>query len=327
MVTSDDLLLASSGANAFHALFKSAVEQSKRKGKKIWIRWGWLYLDTIEVMNLYGAEGGEVIEVKQVGDTEKLKSIFHNRGEHIAGIVTEFPTNPLLQSGDLTEVRKLCHQADALLVIDPTMVSPQNAKITELADVVVNSLTKYAGWEGDVMMGSLAFPRSSILGQQLRHPTSQLICPPHRRDLVRMAEQIPFYKHFIMQANANAMEVARFLQNHPRIKKVHWAYQDGYGMNYEKFAGSGCPGCNLSFEVKDSFKSFYNRLEMLKSPSFGTEFSNCCPYVFLAHYPMIISDTGRSILANAGISPHLLRLSVGLEPVEEIIQTLDDALK
>ena len=326
-VSPDDLLLASSGANAFHALFKAASKQAKAKNKTVWIRWGWLYLDTIEVMNLYGKESGEVIEVNQVGDTAQLASLFQQYGDQIAGVVTEFPTNPLLQAGDLELVRSLCDQADALLIIDPTMVSPKNAKITPLADVVVNSLTKYAGWEGDVMMGSLAFPQSSRAGGELFQAVQELICPPYRRDLARMAEQIPFYEHFIESANANTLAVAEFLQKHPKIKKVHWAYQDGFRKNYEKFAGPGRPGCNLSFEVKDGLEEFYDRLQMLKSPSFGTEFSNCCPYVYLAHYPLITSAEGRSILDEAGLSPGLLRLSVGLERVEEIIETLGSALQ
>ena len=326
-VSPDDLLLASSGANAFHALFKAASKQAKAKNKTVWIRWGWLYLDTIEVMNLYGKESGEVIEVNQVGDTAQLVSLFQQYGDQIAGVVTEFPTNPLLQAGDLELVRSLCDQADALLIIDPTMVSPKNAKITPLADVVVNSLTKYAGWEGDVMMGSLAFPQSSRAGGELFQAVQELICPPYRRDLARLAEQIPFYEHFIESANANTLAVAEFLQKHPKIKKVHWAYQDGFRKNYEKFAGPGRPGCNLSFEVKDGLEEFYDRLQMLKSPSFGTEFSNCCPYVYLAHYPLITSAEGRIILDEAGLSPGLLRLSVGLEPVEEIIETLGSALQ
>ena len=203
------------------------MEQAKNKGKTVWIRWGWLYLDTIEVMNLYGGEG-DVIELNEVGDSAQLQSIFDTYREKVAGVVTEFPTNPLLQAGDLQLVRKLCDQTDALLVIDPTMVSPKNAKITEIADVVVNSLTKYAGWEGDVMMGSLAFPTSSSKGQNLLEKTKQLICPPYQRDLVRMAEQIPFYNHFIEQVNANTLEVANFLENHPRVTKVHWAYQENH---------------------------------------------------------------------------------------------------
>ena len=66
---------------------------------------------------------------------------------------------------------------------------------------------------------------------------------------------------------------------------------------------------------------------MLKSPSFGTEFSNCCPYVYLAHYSLINSVKGRSVLENAGLTAQLLRLSVGLEPVDQIIETLGLALK
>ncbi len=326
-VSPDDLLLASSGANAFHALFKAANEQAEKKKKTVWIRWGWLYLDTIEVMNMYGKETGHVLEIHQVGSTDQLVTIFKKYGEQIAGIVTEFPTNPLLQSGDLEMARSLCDQANALLIVDPTMVSPKNAKITHLADVVVNSLTKYAGWKGDVMMGSLAFPGHSVHGQELLGRTRELICPPYRGDLIRMAEQIPYYEDFIEGTNSNALLVAEFLTKHSGIKKVHWAYQDQFRRNYEKFAGPDSPGCNLSFELMGDFESFYNRLKMLKSPSFGTEFSNCCPYVYLAHYPLIKSANGRSLLKEAGLSAHLLRLSVGLEPSDNIIETLDLALQ
>ena len=326
-VSADDLLLASSGANAFHALFKAATEQAISKNKSIWIRWGWLYLDTIEVMDLYGKESGKVLEVNAVGNTDELISLFDKYGNEIAGVVTEFPTNPLLQAGDLELVRKLCDQSGALLIIDPTMVSPKNAKITSTADVVVNSLTKYAGWEGDVMMGSLAFPQCSKLGKELFLRTEELICPPYHRDILRMAEQIPFYDHFIESANKNALQVAEFLENHPGVKKVHWAYQHSFRSNYEKFAGENNPGCNLSFEINGDFKKFYDHLEMLKSPSFGTEFSNCCPYVYLAHYSLIQTEKGRQKLQDAGIHPELLRLSVGMEGAEKITATLDLALQ
>ncbi len=322
-----DLILASSGANAFHALFKSAVKRANRRGKSIWIRLGWLYLDTIEAMKLHSSKDGKVLEILEVANAGMIKNVFDEHGDRIAGVVTEFPTNPLLQSGDLQLIRELCDQNQSLLVIDPTMVSPKNARITGIADVVVNSLTKYAGWEGDVMMGSLAFPRSSSAGRELFEEVSGVVCPPYRGDLLRLAEQVPFYEDFIDRSNASSMEVAQFLLRHPAVKKVHWAYQDGFARNYERFAGGDHPGCTLSFETKHDFERFYNRLAMLKSPSFGTEFSNCCPYVYLAHYPLIQSDQGRKSLRAAGISPELFRLSVGLEPVGEIIDTLDRALK
>jgi cystathionine gamma-synthase len=66
---------------------------------------------------------------------------------------------------------------------------------------------------------------------------------------------------------------------------------------------------------------------MLKSPSFGTHFSICCPYVYLAHYNMLKTGEGRKALANAKLSPSLLRLSVGSEDPDLIIETLKDALR
>ena len=151
-VSGDDVLLGSSGANAFYSLFQTACEITRSKGKDIWIRLGWLYLDTIEAMNLLTEDKELVIALEHLDDFGRLDGIFEEYGDRIAGIVTEFPTNPLLHSCNLERVKELCSKSKALLVIDPTMVSPKNAKISRFADVVVNSLTKYAGNEGDVMM-------------------------------------------------------------------------------------------------------------------------------------------------------------------------------
>ena len=123
------------------------------------------------------------------------------------------------------------------------------------------------------------------------------------------------------------MFLVDFLRSSNQVKSVFWSYQKNSTKNYTARAGENKPGCVVSFEVKGSFVEFYNRLQMLKSPSFGTEFSLCCPYVYLAHYDLIKTETGRKKLKNAGISPSLCRLSVGLENPDEIINTLEDALK
>ena len=326
-VSENDVLLGSSGANAFYSLFQTACEVARAKGKDLWIRLGWLYLDTIEAMNLLTGDKELVIALEHLDDFCKLDGVFEKHGERIAGIVTEFPTNPLLHSCNLERVKELCLKSNALLVIDPTMASPKNTKVSGLADVVVNSLTKYAGCEGDVMMGSLAFPRSSSLGRELFDKTSELLCPPFLRDLLRMAEQIPNYENFIEQTNQSLIQVVEFLEAHPKIAKVHWAYQSASRESFERQAGSDSPGCVASFEVEDSFESFYDRLEMLKSPSFGTQFSICCPYVYLAHYKLLKTKDGQKSLASAKLSPKLLRLSVGTEDPDLIIDALKDALR
>ena len=132
-VSENDVLLGSSGANAFYSLFQTACEVARAKGKDLWIRLGWLYLDTIEAMNLLTGDEEPVIALEHLDDFGQLDEIFEKHGERIAGIVTEFPTNPLLHSCNLERVKELCLKSNALLVIDPTMASPKNAKISGLA--------------------------------------------------------------------------------------------------------------------------------------------------------------------------------------------------
>ncbi len=326
-VSREKVLISSSGANAFYSLFHNAYHHFHEKGKTIWVRLGWLYLDTIKTMEMVSNNKNEIITLTDLQNPSELESIFSRYGRQIAGVVTEFPTNPLLQSCNLEKVRELCNQANALLIVDPTMASPKNAKVAHLSDVLVNSLTKYASWAGDVMIGSLVFPDHSELGQELFESTKNLICPPFNRDLLRLCEQLPNYASFVERTNQTLFRVVDFLNSHPLIQKVYWAYQDDFFKTFQKMAGDGKAGCVVSFEVKGNFESFYNQLRMLKSPSFGTEFSLCCPYVYLAHYDLIQSTKGLKTLKEAGISPSLCRLSVGKEEPEEIIECLREALQ
>ena len=326
-IDEEDVLLASSGANAFTSVFRSALEISREKRKSIWIRIGWLYLDTIEVMDLLTESGEQIIDLHTPEDFEKIEEVFATHGSKIAGVVTEFPTNPLLHSCDLEKVRDLCTTHDSILIADPTMASPKNAKVSAHADVVINSLTKYANWEGDVMMGSAVFPKKSAVGLKIKELALQYRTKPFQQDMERTAEQIPFYDNFIERTNESQQEIVEFLLSHPKIKKVYWAYQNTTGKNYRKIAGDGKPGCVVSFEIKGDFRKFYDNLELLKSPSFGTEFSLCCPYIYLAHYDLITSETGRDKLAKAGLSPNLLRLSIGLEEPDLIKEKIALALK
>ena len=218
-IAPDDVLLASSGANAFTSVFRSALELSRNKNKEIWIRVGWLYLDTIEIMDLLREGQEKIIDLHTPEEFETIEKIFHQHGNKIAGVVTEFPTNPLLHSCNLEKVRELTNRYDSVLIVDPTMASPKNAKVSGYADVVINSLTKYANWEGDVMMGSAVFPQSSTLGLEIKRKAVEYSTRPYTRDMQRTAEQIPFYNNFIDRTNQSQEEVVHFLQSHPKVKK------------------------------------------------------------------------------------------------------------
>ena len=108
-------------------------------------------------------EDEKIVSFYRLQDFNKLKVIFADFRLLIAGVITEFSTNPLMQSFDLENLLALCRKDQALLVVDPTMASGKNAKFSKFADIVVNSLITYAYCEGDVMMGSLVFPKHSRL--------------------------------------------------------------------------------------------------------------------------------------------------------------------
>lgn len=325
-VSPEDVLLATSGANAFHALFRASQKRLAAQGKTIWIQLGWLYVDTIRVLEKFTEGPCETIAFREVNDLSRLRDLFDRRGDEIAAVVTETPTNPLVQTCDLDELRDLCRARGAMLVADPTIASPRNVKVADHVDVIVNSLTKYAANAGDVMLGCLAFPETSRFRGEFMEAVRREIEPPYPRDLARLAREIGAYPELVKRMNENVLRLAAFLESHPKVKKLHWAYSEPFRANYENLAGAGKPGCMLSFELKEPVERFYDKIEILKSPSFGTTFSLLCPYVYLAHYDLIQDEAGLTTLAEAGLAPELVRVSLGAEPAEEILAAFEEAL-
>ena len=238
-ITPSDVLLSNSGANAFTAAFRACLKNTRNRDKNIWIRLGWLYLDTIEIMELLAWRSEKIISLNHPKHFQNIDILFAEYGDKIAGVVTEFPSNPLLHSCDLEKVSQLCRNNNSLLIVDPTMASPKNAKVSPYADIVINSLTKYANWEGDVMLGSLVFPSFSQLGLAVKEDTKKLLTKPFSKDLERLAEQIPYYENFISRTNESQSVIVEFLKSHSKIKKLYWAYQEKTRANYEKIAGTG----------------------------------------------------------------------------------------
>jgi cystathionine gamma-synthase len=88
----------------------------------------------------------------------------------------------------------------------------------------------------------------------------------------------------------------------------------------------GFTGGMISFVLKGNLERFYDRLQIAKGPSFGQQTSLICPFMYLAHYDLVTTETGRAELARSGLSPDLLRLCVGTEGADAIIAALSAAL-
>ena len=323
-----DVLLAPSGMNAIYAAFRVASDLQRTRGRTRWIQLGWLYLDTIAILQKFTDQPAvDYLFQGDVFDLDALKKLFAEQGDKIAGIITEVPTNPLIQTPDVAVIRDLCRAHGAMLIIDPTIASPLNIDVLPFADVVVNSLTKYAASEGDVIMGTVVVNPKSPHAADFRARLPGELEPVYSRDLHRLAAQIGDTGEVIAQINRTAPAVVEFLRTHPRIKSLRWSHHPASREHYLKITRDpSALGSMISFEVDMPLARFYDRLRLPKGPSFGMKTTLICPFIYLAHYDLVTSESGRAFLAAAGLSPELLRLSIGCEPAGDIVAALAEAL-
>ncbi len=322
-----DLLLANCGMNAIYAAFRAAAELQAARGRTIWVQLGWLYLDTIAILKKYTAAPGDYVYVRDVFDRAGLERLFAEKGDRIAGLVLEVPTNPLIQTPDVPAIAALARRHGALTLIDPSVACAANLDVLPHADVVVSSLTKYTASEGDLVAGLAVVNPAGPEAGWLRRQIAARLEPLYSRDLARLAVQIGRTDEVLAQIHASVPRVAAFLEKHPGVKEVFWALHPASRENYLRVARSpGAVGSMISFSLRGPLEKFYDRLRLPKGPSFGMQTTLICPFMYLAHYDLVTTPAGRAELAASGIDPDLLRLSIGTEPVEDIIATLAEAL-
>lgn len=330
-----DVHLVPSGMAATHAAFQAVNAAQAPLGRTRWVQLGWLYLDTIAILQKFTASPAEdYLHHENVFDLDGLARLLDTHAGRVAGVLTEVPTNPLIQTPALPALAALCRARGVALVLDPTIASPWNIDVLLHADVVVNSLTKYTAGEGDVILGATAVNPASPLAPALRPAlaSAAALAAVYPRDLARLAAQIDATPALIARINATAPRIVAFLQNHPRVAEVFWSGHPYSANNYAVLARSpACVGSMITFTLRQTpdfpLARFYDRLRLAKGPSFGLQTTLICPFMYLAHYDLVTSDTGREKLRVNGIDPDLLRLSIGAEPAEDLVTALAEALE
>lgn len=326
-ITSRDVVLTPSGMSAFNAAWRTLAALQAARGRSVWIQLGWLYLDTIAMLKRCAARPGDYVFLPDVTDLDALRAACAAAGDRLAGVVSEAPTNPLVQTADLAAVAEIVRGGGGRTLFDPSLVSPLNLAVLPHADLVVNSLTKYAASDGDVIAGAVVVNPAGADAEYLRQKVAHRADPIYHRDLARLAAQIGDAPEVIARTNASTPRVVEFLQSHPQVGQVWWSLQPSTRGSYLAAARSpGHVGAMLSFTVRKPLAGFYDRLRLAKGPSFGMKRTLICPFMYLAHYDLVTTPAGRSQLAAAGIAPELLRLAVGCEEPDEIIGALAEAL-
>jgi len=322
-----DILLCNSGMNAFYAAFLATAQIQRQQNRTVWIQLGWLYLDTSEILKKFLQPKEQVLTMLDVFDIEGLEQVLVENAGKVAAIVTEAPTNPLIQTPDLPKIYELARQHGVALIADPTSSTPANLNLLPHADVLANSLTKYAANQGDVLAGAVYFNPESPFYAELKERTPQFHEPPYLRDLQRLAHEIQNYDQVLQQINWNTLALAEYLEQHPTVKQVHWAYAEDSKENYIQLSTKqNAPGGLITIDLNGPMQPVHDKLRLLKSPSFGTTWSMICPFMYLAHYDLVSTSQGKAFLHDNNINPELLRISVGSEPIEPLMEVFDEAL-
>lgn len=239
-------------------------------------------------------------------------------------LYVETPNNPLMQVTDIAAVAALARRTGALVMADNTFASPFNTTPLALGvDLVVHSATKYLGGHSDVSAGVIV-GRADLI-QRARH-TLRILGPvldPFAawlllRGLKTLGLRVERHNH-------NAQRLAAFLAAHPRVARVNYpglASHPGHAVAARQMRGFGGM---LSFEVRGDFASGVRCVEALRTCLLAVSLGGV---ETLVTHPASTSSVGipREERERAGITDGLIRVSVGLEDVEDLIADFTQAL-
>jgi methionine-gamma-lyase len=303
------------------AAISTAVLATVKKGDKV-VAIRDLYGETYRLFTETLPDFG--IEVFLV-DTNDYKKLAEALEKNPKLVYIETPTNPTLKVVDISLVSKLAHERGAMLFVDNTFASPINQKpIIHGADVILHSATKYLNGHADVIAGAVAGNKEIIAKVKKLRRVFGGTLDPHAAWLVLRGMKTMALR--VRTQNRNAQKLAEYLQNHPKVKSV---FYPGLKTHPEhevaKKQMSGYGGM-LSFEIagsKEQAMKFTQsiRVGYLAGSLGGIETLVSQPST-LTHTQLSEEDRKRT-----GISDTLIRVSVGIEDIDDIIEDFKLALE
>lgn len=315
-----NVCLTPSGMNAVYCALRGLKNIQAKNGKTKLLQLGWLYLDTMNIVEHYFDENKIFYDIN---DLDSVESYLKENGHTISAIITEIPTNPLLQTVDLTRLRTLCDRYNIVLVIDATFATPYNLDLKPYADIYVESLTKFACGNADVLMGAIILNENSKISlmsaEFFKHADM-----PYIKDIQKLALEIQNYESRMKIISSNTKKLVEYFKTAPFIDEIFYCLNPKYALNYQKLMidENSYTGI-VSVTFKKDFKEVYDSLNFAKGPSLGTEFTLLMPYTYLAHYDLVTSKDGNEFLKKIGLPVNLLRISVGVEDIDEIIKEFE----
>jgi len=282
-----------------------------------------LYGCTFAFMRHGLAKWGVTITHVDMTDPENLRAAVSDKTRVV---YFETPANPNMRLVDIAAVSEIAHSVGAQVVTDNTYATPYLTRPIELgADIVVHSATKYLGGHGDVVAGLVAGTAEQVTEIRLvgmKDMTGAVMAPFNAMLILRGLKTLALRMD---RHCASAMDVARYLEAHPAVGAVHFPGLESFPQHDLAGRQMAQPGAMIAFEIDGGMEAgirFMNALKLIqRAVSLGDAET-------LIQHPasMTHSTYTPEERAEHGISDGLIRLSVGLEEVADIISDLDMAL-
>jgi cystathionine beta-lyase/cystathionine gamma-synthase len=283
-----------------------------------------LYGGTYRMFTRIYKDSGIKFHFVDMNDIEKFKSLINSNTKLVW---VETPTNPLMKLADIQEIAKITKENKILFAVDNTFATPYLQKPLDLgADIVMHSATKYLGGHSDVIAGALIV-KDEELGNQLhfqQFATGATLGPMDSFLVLRGIKTL----HLRVQRHCeNGEKVANFLNNHPNVERVYYPglpshpYHDIAKKQMSGFGGM------VSFTFKSGKKEdailFLEKLKVFTlAESLGGVES-------LANHPALMTHASipEDKRKEVGITDDLVRLSVGVEDIDDLLSDLEQAFK
>ena len=257
-------------------------------------------------------------------DARDPEAVHEAMTERTRMVWLESPTNPLLRLVDIRAVTDIAHARGAMTVVDNTFATPCLQNPLSLgADIVVHSSTKYLGGHSDVVGGAVMLDDDD-LASTLRFHQNAVGAVPSPFDCWLLLRGLKTLALRVRQQCANALAVARFLEGHPAVRAVHYPGLESHPQHALARRQMRESGGMVSFELDDEERALrvLARLRLfLLAESLGAVES-------LAEHPgrMTHASVPPETRRQVGIGDGLIRLSVGVEDVEDLVADLEQAL-
>ena len=259
-------------------------------------------------------------------DTTDVENVFNAITPKTKLIWIETPTNPTLKITDIAAIAKLAQSRGCLLCVDNTFASPALQQPLSLgADIVVHSATKYLGGHSDLIAG-LVVTKDEQLGEKIKfiqNASGAILAPFDTWLVIRGIETLSLR---VKQHCLNAQAVAEFLEQHPGVDKVYYPglkTHPNHSIAKKQSRGfGGVVSFTLQNDTEEAATQFVSSTNLFKlAESLGGVKSLLCHPASMTHKSIPAEKRQAS-----GVADSLIRLSIGLEDVEDLIDDLENAL-